>query len=592
MSLSLVYRAARPSLLAPSTSRVSLTAVSKRHAGLSAIISGLVRSEKARPQGARPGRFNDLADGAKRMTYAERQKAREQLAKERPDFKIRKGKKDITDYPDQARPKSRQARFYDPDSAFGKKSLVYQMKTGKLREDVKALRGDGDRSADSAFERTGPRPDLRPPPRRAVRKMARTRDSRRGRDTGDVVDFVAELSGRAGSSRDPPRRDTPRRDGGGFGDRGAPRRGRDAFGDRDSPRRDRDAPARDGPRRDNTFRPKNDRDPISIPYTTAASQFLYGKAVVEAALRSSRRKLYKLYIYGGANRQNAADDALIQKLAQRKNIPVTIVGEDGLRLLDKLSSSRPHNGFVLEASPLPQPPLTALGPLPEDYPTNPRYPVILGHQSAEDAAVNGTPESIPSPSASHKPLVVILDQILDPGNLGAILRTVSFLGATAVGITRKGSATLTPVALKASAGASETLTLFSIASLPEFLNSSRENGWAVYAAVADGPSGTKQRRHMDLRDVEETDPLKREPCVLLVGNEGEGLGRLVVKKADYEVNIPNLSAAGTGVDSLNVSVAVGLLCSAFLRGVTKEMGGLGMGVGEGEAGEGVKEVLW
>jgi 21S rRNA (GM2251-2'-O)-methyltransferase len=266
--------------------------------------------------------------------------------------------------------------------------------------------------------------------------------------------------------------------------------------------------------------------------------------------------------------------------------------------MDKMSGSRPHNGFVLEASALPQPPLTGLGPLAEDYATNPVYPVTLGHQSAEEAAIHVPPATSPAPSASHKTLVVILDQILDPGNLGAILRTVSFLGATAVGITRKGSATLTPVALKASAGASETLTLFSIPALPDFLNASRANGWAVYAAVAASP-GVKQRRHMDLHDVEEADPLRKEPCVLLVGNEGEGLSRLTVKKADYEVNIPNFSGGGSGVDSLNVSVAVGLLCSAFLRGVVREVEGLGVGriglglggVGAG-VGEKVKEVLW
>ncbi|KAK4153915.1 hypothetical protein C8A00DRAFT_14918 [Chaetomidium leptoderma] len=584
MTLSLVYRAARPSLLANSTLRALLTAPSTRHASLSAIHRGLVQSEKARPQGARPDRISDLSDGAKRTTYAERQKAREELAKERPTFKIRKGKKDITEYPDKARPKSRKARFNDAEFSFGKKSLVYQLKTGQLREELKGVQGtDSGRSPDSPFQRTGPRPELRPAPRRTVRKMARTRDSRRSRDTGDVMDPFAELSRPADPSRDAPRREGgtgtfgdrggPRRDRGAFGDRGAPRRDRGTFGDRDSPRTGGD-----------TFKPPvvRNRDPISIPYTTAASQFLYGKAVVEAALRSTRRKLYKLYLYGGANRQNAADDAVIQTLAKRKGVPVTVLGEDGLRLMDKMAASRPHNGFILEASTLPQPPLAALGPLPEDYATNPGCAITLGHQSAEDAAVNGTPSFLASPSTTHKPLVVILDQILDPGNLGAILRTVNFLGASAVGITRKGSATLTPVALKASAGASETLTLFSVASLPEFLNASRANGWAVYAAVAGSPptGAAKQRRHMDLRDVEERDPLKREPCVLLIGSEGEGLSRLVVKKADYEVNIPNLSG-GTAVDSLNVGVAVGLLCSSFLRGVVKEQEEFGGVEGEG-----------
>lgn len=689
MSLSLVYRATRSPLLANATPRISLTPLSTRHASLSAINRGLVRSEKARPQGARSDKFKDLAEGGKQLNYAERRKAREELAKQRPTFKIRKGKKDITMQPDKAKPQSRRARFYDPESSFGKKSLVYQVKTGQLQGELKgALPNDG-RSTNSAFERTGSRPDLRTP-HRSVRKVARRRDGKGDRDTADVADFVAELSRPAHASSDGARRDAPSRSrdstGGrsapprsrnSFGDRDAPRgrgsfgdqdtfpRDRDTFGDRASPRRDgfkdrdtpsgdrdtsfrgrdspfrsrdsprqdrggprdfsrrdrdtdrgfRDAP-RDAPRRDGDYNrnfrdegydggfgdePRPEPAPLSVTYTTAASQFLYGKSVVEAALRSSRRQFYHLYIYGGANRQKPTNDALIHALAKRKNIPTTILSQDGgLRLLDKMSASRPHNGFVLEASPLPQPPLTALAPLPTDYTTNPRCAVTLAHQSAEDAAINGQPTSLPAPpSPTHKPLVLILDQILDPGNLGAILRTASFLGATAVGITRHGSAPLTPVALKASAGAAESLALFSVSALPEFLNASRANGWTVYAAVAEGPAsgggggGLKQRRQVDVRDVSETDPLRREPCVLLVGNEGEGLARLLVKKADYEVNIPNLAVPGSGVDSLNVSVAVGLLCSAFLSGVSREMGAFGVLTGQGGgAGEVVKETLW
>ncbi|KAK4131384.1 hypothetical protein BT67DRAFT_486380 [Trichocladium antarcticum] len=562
MTLPLAYRAARHSVLATPASRVSLTSQS-RHASLSAITRGLVRSEQARPQGGRPDKYN-TPNGEKRPTYAERQKAREELAKARPDYKIRKGKKDITEYPEEAKPQSRRARFFDPTSSFGKQSIVYQAKTGRLLDEVKALQGGGGGGGGgSAFETTQPRPELRSRPRRTTGSASSGREG--GGFADEAQDVVAQLSQGAGLGRGSGEGSGFSRDGG-FGRDREPREGR-GFGRDRAPREERGRGFGDGEYQDRE--PRKEREPLSIPYTSAASQFLYGKAVVEAALRSSRRKLYKLYIYGGANRQSAANDAHIQLLARNQRIPTTILGEDGLRLMDKMSSSRPHNGFVLEASPLPQPPLTALGPLADDYAANPGYAVVLAHQSAEDAAVNGTPAFIASPTATHKPLVVVLDQVLDPGNLGAILRTVSFLGATAVGITRRGSATLTPVALKASAGASETLTLFGIASLPDFLNGSRDNGWTTYAAVAAPPGDVKQRRHMDLHDVEALDPLRKEPGVLLIGNEGEGLDRLVVKKADYEVNIPNLSGS-TAVDSLNVSVAAGLLCSAFLKGMTKE----------------------
>ena len=714
MSLSLAYRAARSSLAAHSALRVSLAAAPVRHAGLSAIHRGLVRSEKARPQGARSASIKDGTAGEKPMNYAERRQARLRRAHERPTYKIRKGKKDITEYPDEAKPQSRRARFYDPDSSFGKKSMVYQLKTGQLRDELKVMQArESGRSEDSAFERTGPRLDLKPATRRAERRMTRGGGGRRDRDTMDATDMVAELSRPAGFTRDAPRgggredrrgasrdsggpfgrvaprdsRVAPRDSSGPFGgdalrkfapkgrdgprterdftprDRDAPRRDfapRDsdgprrerAFAPRDSPRRergftprDRDAPRRerdfaprdsDGPRRERDFTPRDrafprrerafprtdrnsalrkpafspgdrdgpraqkNRDPISVPYTTAASQFIYGTSVVEAVLRSTRRQLYKLYIYGGANRQTSSnDDALIRSLAKRRNVPVITLDESGLPLMDKMSHSRPHNGLIIEASPLPQPPLAALGPLPtssdpDTTTTNLPYPITLAHQSAEEASINGTPTTLPAPpTTTHQPLVVILDQILDPGNLGAILRTASFLGATAVGVTTKGSATtLSPVAWKASAGASETLALFSIPSLPEFLNASRANGWSVYAAVA-GESAVgveRQRRCVTVRDVEETDPLRREPCVLLLGSEGEGLAKLTVKKADYEVRIPNLAPGGSGVDSLNVGVAAGLLCASFLRGVAKEREGTGMG--GGVVGVEGKEPLW
>ncbi|KAK3897513.1 Alpha/beta knot methyltransferase [Staphylotrichum tortipilum] len=572
MSLSLVYRAARPSLLStPPALRLSLAAALPpvftplRHAS---------RSEQTRPQGE---------EGGKRLTYAERQKARRELAAQRPTYKIRKGKKDITQYPDEHKPQTRRARFYDPDSSFGKKSLVYQLKTGQLSDDLKALGVKLPPPATGAFSRTSERPDLRGPTRRSVRKMARGRRGRESRE--DVLDPVAELSRPVDDISGSSRRE-------GFRGAREERRGGDSFRDAGSkryagPRRVRSGIDEDRSDGAGGFKPHRD-DPISIPYTTAASQFLYGKSVVAAALRRSRRQLYKLYIYNGANRsQSPSGNAMMQKLAARKGVPTTILGEEGLRLMDKLANSRPHNGFVLEASALPQPPLAALGPIADDYASKPGYPVVLAHQSAEDAAINGTPSFIDAPTPAHKPLFVVLDRILDPGNLGAILRTVSFLGATGVAITNKASSGLTPVALKAASGAAETLALFNIASLQHFLRESRANGWTVYASVAEErAAAAKQMRCVNVADVERDDPLKKEPCILVIGNEGEGLDMQVVKRADFEVNIPNLSPPGSGVDSLNVSVAAGLLCSAFLRGVAKSRE-IVVGGEEAEA-----EVLW
>ncbi|KAH6631101.1 hypothetical protein B0J18DRAFT_476363 [Chaetomium sp. MPI-SDFR-AT-0129] len=636
MSLSLVYRASTRSL--PLS---LLTPPTTRHASRSAIHRGLIRSHRATQRAEAPdprrAEIDQLykasrvgavdADGNK-LTYRQRHENRAALEAMRPQFKIRRGKKDITEYPDVARPKSRAARFMDPGDKFGKRSLVYKMKMAAQT----AKRGGGKVEgvlADEVFGTTGTRPERDRQLLTTRRQEKRGGRGRRGRgrresDEGplNVADVVAELSRPIGGPR-AQEQSTP------AVNRGSEDRGLQGQGwDRSLARRDTD---------DLGFVKSGFHETVSIPYTTAASQFLYGRSVVEAALRASRRKLYRLYIYDGANRENTTSNTLMARLAKKRGVPVEIVKEGGLRLFDKLSQSRPHNGFILEASPLPRPPLTALGPIPPDYTTNPRIPLELGHQSAEDAEINGNPTTLPAPpSPGHKPLVIVLDKVLDPGNLGAILRTVSFMGATAVGITKKHSASLTAVALKASAGAAESLALFSVNSLPDFITLSRANGWSVYAAVAgvtgslpsgfsfdqdtdtDSPSTTspdtdpfspvvsspqppviKQRRQITPRDIEDADPLRHEPCVLVIGNEGDGLERLIVKKGDYELSIPNLAAPGSGVDSLNVNVAAALLCSAFLRGVNKEleeMGGLGglqRGVvGGGGGGGKVAQALW
>lgn len=313
--------------------------------------------------------------------------------------------------------------------------------------------------------------------------------------------------------------------------------------------------------------PTRQEGPISLPYATAASQFLYGTSTVEAALHASRRQLYRLYIYKGKDRRSKSleKDAAIGDLARRKGIKVDYVDEATLPMLNKMSGSRPHNGYVLEASPLPQMPVAALGELSEGE-GGPGFRVDLGYQSYEEAQVNGTSDFVPTEPDTRKPLVLMVDEVLDPGNLGAILRTASFMGVTAVAVSKRNSAPITPVVLKASAGAAETLTMFSVDSAEDFLKDSRENGWRVYAAVAPQPGS--RRRQVDTIDVEKDDPLMRHPCVLVVGNEGEGLQRALRRASDIEISIPNLSGS-TIVDSLNVSVATGLLCSAFLRGKAK-----------------------
>ena len=94
--------------------------------------------------------------------------------------------------------------------------------------------------------------------------------------------------------------------------------------------------------------------PLSIPYTTPASEFLYGASVVISALRASRRKLYKLYVYQGDNRDARNQDTKIVDLAGERKIRVERVRGEWLRVLDKMSGGRPHNVRFLLTSCLPK----------------------------------------------------------------------------------------------------------------------------------------------------------------------------------------------------------------------------------------------
>ncbi|KAJ8120353.1 hypothetical protein ONZ43_g2919 [Nemania bipapillata] len=649
---------------------------------LSAIHNGLRKSEKSRPQGFKQSSLETPRPRRPRQSSPNKRDPNWTP----PEFKLKRGKKDITDTGPERQ--SRRSRFNDPKSNFGKRSQVYQMKYGNLKDELAKLEGQG-RGHKTSFSRRSPTDRIsaddfmkdfrasaggagspatdrghgkgRASPVRSGRfteqessrkssvitKDFRTNAKNMDRPAGDRDrgrdGHGRDGRGRDGRGRDGRGRDDRDRNGPGRYDRGRDDRGRDDRGS-DGRRRERppppdkrfsttrsfvharnamkeqkeranasfpEAPSPKAPsleaRRDDRpssgtrheavenkpeqldgspFRSQNkderfprreqasrstDDGPIRIHHTTAASQFLYGRSVVEAALKDSRRQLYNLYIYSGDDRQNVSQDDLLIRLAQHRSVNIKRLSNDGLRTMDKMSGGRPHNGCVLEASPVPQLPLKALGPLSED-PQKPGFHVEIAHQSSEEENVNGTSDFVGYRlPQGRNPFVLLLDGILDPGNLGAILRTAVFLGVNGIAITKASSATLTPIALKASAGASEVATLFSVNSATEFLARSKENGWLVYAAVP-ATKRSKGNSHITVDRVETYDPLSSQPTVLVIGSEGEGLGKPVRRQANHDVSIPGSSGLlSSVVDSLNVSVATGILCSAFLKNQSSNM---------------------
>lgn len=480
-----------------------------RSASFSAIHRGVRRSERVQFGDQSRDRYSSERSGNSRLT----RRALEGASSPRQQQKLRKklGRKAAEDEDEESGKQTRRKRFLNPEFEYGKKSLVYQLKHGAYKDQAAALVQEPVRPL--PFQR------LEANPRR------RTESRQSGTDRSERPAHHV-------------RRPVNRTD--------------DVHEEIESPLpRER----------------RNQMMSMNIKYTTAASQFLYGKSVVKAALEQGRRKLYKLFIYGGENRKDSKDNAIITRLAERRGVPITIIPNDDQRLMDKMSMGRPHNGFVLEASPLPRRPVKALGKL-EETPARLGFHVELDYQSKEEEAINGTDTFIPRKNNSApKPFVLLLNEILDPGNLGGILRTASYLGVDAVGITNRSSSTLTPVVLKSAAGAVEEITIFSIDSPVSFIEESKKAGWKTYAAVAP-PDPKLVQRHEDkfisTARVETEQPLTSHPCILVLGNEGHGLSKQIKVAADYELSVPYF-VQNSCVDSLNVSVAAGLLCHAFVR---------------------------
>jgi 21S rRNA (GM2251-2'-O)-methyltransferase len=307
--------------------------------------------------------------------------------------------------------------------------------------------------------------------------------------------------------------------------------------------------------------------PIAIPRSTAASEFIYGSSAVKAALQANTRKLYKLYVYQGASGTQERDgDREVLRLAHKRDLTVKKCGGDELPLLDKMSQSRPHNGYVLEASQLPDTPAVALESV-----TGPgeAFSFTAGHQSAEDLEVNGNSHQIPG-SRRRYPFILMLDSILDPGNLGAIIRSAAFFGVDAVAVVDNSIAPFSSVTLKAASGAAEFMRYLKITKGYEFVRKSQSNGWKFYAAVAPASaSASADRGEPEVVSLKAAgEALRKGPCVLMLGGEGEGLRPRFQKAADGVVGIQGAGRLKSrfGLDSLNVSVASALMMQTFLKG--------------------------
>ena len=226
-----------------------------------------------------------------------------------------------------------------------------------------------------------------------------------------------------------------------------------------------------------------------------------GRNPVREALRAGRPVRRVLIAHGIPERGTVAE---IVAAARSAGVPVERVPRP---VLDRIAAGRVHQGVIAEAEPY-------------------RY------RSWEDAASAAT-------ARGETLLLLALDGITDPGNLGSLLRSAEAAGTHAVLIPRRRASPVTPVVEKVSAGALEHLPIDRVTNLERALDRCKSTGiWVV---------GLESEAETTIWDCD----LLTEPLVLVVGAEGTGLSRLISERADARVRIP----MGGRVGSLNAAVA-------------------------------------
>ncbi|KAF7851896.1 hypothetical protein BT93_L2035 [Corymbia citriodora subsp. variegata] len=277
---------------------------------------------------------------------------------------------------------------------------------------------------------------------------------------------------------------------------------------------------------------------------------VYGVGPVLAALSAGRREYYTLYVQEGldlsSNNKKKKDKKGFGKVLRMAEKIGVSIKEASKHDLNMVVDNRPHQGLVLDASPLEMVKIMELDPV-----------------SLEDEGS----------------LWVALDEVTDPQNLGAIIRSAYFFGASGVVLCAKNSAPLSGVVSKASAGSLELTELRYCKNMMQFLASSAENGWRVLG-------GSVSSKSVPVNDV-----APGVPTILVLGSEGTGLRPLVERSCNQLIRIPgkislnvtageaNNAEEGTetnnsaeefrsflAVESLNVSVAAGVLLHHLIGG--------------------------
>lgn len=230
--------------------------------------------------------------------------------------------------------------------------------------------------------------------------------------------------------------------------------------------------------------------------------FIVGRNAVVEALRAGR-EIDTLYVLAGER------VPAVRRLVSAARESGAVVKEVDRKKLDALSGGAVHQGVAALAA-------------------------AHSYASLDDIFALAKQRGEP-------PFVVVCDELEDPHNLGAVLRTAEAAGAHGVVVPKRRSAPLSATVAKTSAGALEYIPVARVPNLPAALDTLKANGCWVYGADMDGT------------DYKQTD--FSGGVALVVGAEGKGLGRLVREKCDAIVSLPMKGK----INSLNASVAAGIL---------------------------------
>ncbi len=237
---------------------------------------------------------------------------------------------------------------------------------------------------------------------------------------------------------------------------------------------------------------------------------IYGVHAVEALLRHHPKRVKQIWLSEGRSEPRVQT---LVALAGESRVPV---GSAERRELDAWAGEGVHQGVVADVSPSQ----------------------VWG-EAMLDELLDRT---------EGAPLLLVLDGVTDPHNLGACLRSADAAGALAVIVPKDKSATLTPAVRKVACGAAEVIPLVAVTNLARTLEKLQQRGlWVV---------GTAGEAEMDLYQHDMTGP-----TILIMGAEGKGMRRLTREHCDYLVKLP---MAGS-VSSLNVSVATGICLFEAVR---------------------------